>query len=117
MSETFSQGLLIAGLGMGLVFAMILALWGIMVLLVRLTNPKKKEILPVDGEAAGEADILADSLQGKQKLAAATAVACALKLEQAKRLPLNAKSSMPSQWLINGRLQQMLIHANRGRRS
>lgn len=116
MSETFSQGLLITGLGMGLVFAMILALWGIMVLLVRLTNPKNKEVLPVEGETAGEAAILADSHQEKQKLAAAAAVAYALKLEQAKQLPLNAKPAMPSQWLINGRLQQTLIHA-RGRRS
>lgn len=116
MSETFSQGLLIAGLGMGLVFAMILALWGIMVLLVRLTNPKNKEVLPVEGEAAGEAAILADLLQEKQKLAAATAVACALKLEQTKQLSINAKPTMPSQWLINGRLQQTHIHA-RGRRS
>ena len=42
MGETILQGLSITGLGMGLVFLMIIALWGIMVLLVRLTNRPEK---------------------------------------------------------------------------
>ena len=46
MIETLKQGLLITVTGMGIVFAMILVLWGIMVLLVRLTNrPEAEEVV------------------------------------------------------------------------
>ena len=43
MIETLKQGLLITVIGMGIVFAMILILWGIMVLLVKLTNRPEAE--------------------------------------------------------------------------
>ncbi len=39
----FNQGLLITAIGMGLVFVMIFALWGIMALLVKLTNKPEAE--------------------------------------------------------------------------
>ena len=41
MTNILLQGLAIAGIGMGLVFLMILALWGIMALLVLLTTRTK----------------------------------------------------------------------------
>ena len=41
--STISQGLLITAVGMGLVFIMILALWGIMALLFKLTNKPETE--------------------------------------------------------------------------
>jgi len=44
MLETLRQGLIITGIGMGLVFLMIFALWGIMALLVFLTNPREKKV-------------------------------------------------------------------------
>jgi len=42
MSE-IQQGLLIAAIGMGLVFAVILFLWGLMALMMRLTSSSKSE--------------------------------------------------------------------------
>jgi len=42
MSE-IQQGLLIAAIGMGLVFAVIVFLWGLMALMMRLTSGKKVE--------------------------------------------------------------------------
>ena len=42
----FNQGLLITAIGMGLVFVMIFALWGIMALLVKLTNKPEAEEEP-----------------------------------------------------------------------
>ena len=55
MAEALLQGLSITGLGMGLVFLMIIALWGIMALLVRLTN-RPAEV--VESEEAETQEIL-----------------------------------------------------------
>ena len=82
-----TQGLIIAGIGMGLVFIAILALWGLMVVLVRITaeRPKKAapsktetaEAIPADTPAA-----IATSDNKKLHLAAAAAVAIALQMKQ-----------------------------------
>ena len=72
-----NQGLLITVFGMALVFVMILALWGIMVLLVKLTNkaePEEEE--PIDESAITEPAPASDQ---NGALAAAIAVAYALK--------------------------------------
>ena len=52
MIETLKQGLLITGIGMGLVFVMIFLLWGIMALLVWLTNPREKDSDEPDADEA-----------------------------------------------------------------
>jgi|GEM_PF-3913028 len=43
MSE-LQQGLVIAAIGMGLVFAIIIFLWGLMALMMRLTSREKNEV-------------------------------------------------------------------------
>jgi len=43
MSE-IQQGLLIAAIGMGLVFAIIIFLWGLMALMMRVTSREKSEV-------------------------------------------------------------------------
>ena len=48
MIDILKQGLVITGIGMGLVFVMIFVLWGIMALLVWITNPKEKKVKKVE---------------------------------------------------------------------
>ncbi|MFZ3071243.1 MAG: OadG family protein [Anaerolineaceae bacterium] len=117
MTEAINQGLTITGLGMGLVFAMILALWGIMALLVRLTNRK-----PEEDKKLEDADTPSEQASGEvslnmQKQAAAVAVVYALALAHSgKTQSASAKPSTGSQWLSSGRLQQTLRNSNRGRK-
>jgi Na+-transporting methylmalonyl-CoA/oxaloacetate decarboxylase gamma subunit len=96
---------------MGLVFLMILALWGIMALLVLLTTrttPSKIETTGQTSEMPAEAHHKAE--------AAAAAVAFALAQEQSRRqLELKAGMVPTSQWLLTGRLQQ-INQGIRGRR-
>ncbi len=131
MSEILKQGLIITGIGMGLVFVMIFLLWGIMALLVWLTNPrekavKKSEAIQLEEQeaeavavvaavAAGqEAEAEADE-DGLQKLAAAIAVAFALKQPRPQSLLQDVNPSIQSSgWLSVGRAQQLLSR-NRGR--
>ena len=111
MTNILLQGLAIAGIGMGLVFLMILALWGIMALLVLLTTrttPSKIETTGQTSEMPAEAHHKAE--------AAAAAVAFALAQEQSRRqLELKAGMVPTSQWLLTGRLQQ-INQGMRGRR-
>ncbi len=70
MPENLTNALLITFIGMGLVFAAIILLWGVMAVLVRLAADREK---PADNqEAQGPAE-----LEGKKR-AAAAAVALAL---------------------------------------
>lgn len=79
--EPIEQGLLIAGIGMGLVFLMIIALWGIMAGMVAIFKQKEKpetveemsEVVP-----AGEAEPGSLAQTSQFQLAAAVAVAYAL---------------------------------------
>ncbi len=111
MTNILLQGLAIAGIGMGLVFLMILALWGIMALLVLLTTrttPPEMETAEQPSELPAEAEHKAE--------AAAAAVAFALAQEQSRRrLELKAGTVPTSQWLLTGRLQQ-INQGMRGRR-
>lgn len=83
-----TQGLIIAGIGMSLVFIAILALWGLMVVLVRITAERPKKAAPSKTEeatAAAPADApaaIATSDNKKLHLAAAAAVAIALQMKQ-----------------------------------
>ena len=111
MTNILLQGLAIAGIGMGLVFLMILALWGIMALLVLLTTrttPPEMETAEQPSELPAEGEYKAE--------AAAAAVAFALAQEQSRRqLELKAGMVPTSQWLLTGRLQQ-INQGIRGRR-
>lgn len=84
------QGLLIAGIGMGLVFVVIIFLWGLMALMMRVTSGKKKvsveEVLPTvsDEPLLPEMQDLESS-----RRAAAAAVAVALMNAQTRQQTLS----------------------------
>jgi len=111
MTNILLQGLTIAGIGMGLVFLMILALWGIMALLVLLTTrtkPPEVEAVEQPAEPPTETDYKAE--------AAAVAVAFALTQARARQqIKQKAGAAPTSQWLLTGRLQQ-INQGIRGRR-
>ena len=84
MSE-FQQGLLIAAIGMGLVFVIIIFLWGLMALMMRVTSREKKE------DAAGTTSELSEIKQSTDvpsnvhhRRAVAAAVAVRFALETTK---------------------------------
>jgi Na+-transporting methylmalonyl-CoA/oxaloacetate decarboxylase gamma subunit len=119
MGEVFNQGLLITGIGMGLVFVMILILWGIMALLVKLTNRPEDDS---DDDGEEEALVLAydspESSGDQSPLAAAIAVAAALEADSSflafKPRP-SASANSDSAWLTAGRTQQLYSNTIRGR--
>ena len=112
-----NQGLLITVFGMALVFVMILALWGIMVLLVKLTNKTEpeEEVEPIEESAITE-PAPASNQQGA--LAAAIAVAYALKSQETSSAYAprpDAGESKENPWLTAGRTQQLYSNTIRGR--
>ncbi len=115
MSDLFLQGLMITGLGMGLVFIMIVALWGIMVLLVRLTNQEKP--IPTSQEVLEKQDIPEPTTPNdNKKRAAAAAVAYALSFRRETDKFTGNAAQTQSQWTSVGKLQQTLKHSSRERR-
>jgi Na+-transporting methylmalonyl-CoA/oxaloacetate decarboxylase gamma subunit len=91
------QGLLIAGIGMGLVFVVIIFLWGLMALMMSLTSGKKKmaaeEALPAQTDEPLVPELA--NAEG-QRRAAAAAVAVSLALAASgggKRLPAAAQDA------------------------
>ena len=116
MVEILKQGLLITVVGMGIVFAMILILWGIMVLLVRLTNrPEEKETAEVSAVSLPEP--VAETAPGDASaLAAAIAVAYAQSTKPKTVFASDTQSIQTgSTWLAAGRAQQIARQTNRGR--
>ena len=111
-----NQGLLITAFGMGLVFLMILALWGIMVLLVKLTNkPEAEEEAPLAEAILSEpVAVLANDPKGA--LAAAIAVAYALESQASTvAFPPQSSTSAENAWWTAGRTQQLYSNTIRGR--
>ncbi len=82
MNPTMTSALWITLIGMGLVFIAILALWGMMALLVRLTPEREaaEESEEIAGEAApeGESPVSEPAARTRKSRAAAAAVAVAL---------------------------------------
>lgn len=116
MMTTFNQGLLITAIGMGLVFLMILALWGIMALLVKLTNrPETKEEEP---DTAADPKELNQAPAGDPNAALAAAIAVAYALQSHVSASVFQPASRPSAenaWLNAGRTQQLYTQTIRGR--
>lgn len=75
MSEGLAIALAIAVVGMGLIFGVILVLWGFMALLVRST--------PGKGHDAGQKEYVAEDEMSLKRQAALAAVAVALARQQA----------------------------------
>jgi Na+-transporting methylmalonyl-CoA/oxaloacetate decarboxylase gamma subunit len=124
MIDILKQGLVITGIGMGLVFVMIFVLWGIMALLVWITNPKEKKVKKVEvleeiDQDPAELDVPSIVLveeEEYQRLAASIAVAYALKRPRPQSFSPAAQVEQSSGWLSVGRTQQLLSR-NRGRNS
>ena len=77
--SVIQQGLLIAGIGMGLVFAVIIFLWGLMALLLKVTSGKNQSAItesePIENDPALIPEI---AVTEGQRRAAAAAVAVQL---------------------------------------
>lgn len=116
MIETLKQGLLITVTGMGIVFAMILVLWGIMVLLVKLTNRPEAEETVEEAATALPEPVAAATSGDASALAAAIAVAYALSAKPKTAFAADTQSIQTgSTWLAAGRAQQVARQINRGR--
>ncbi len=116
MIETLKQGLLITVIGMGIVFAMILILWGIMVLLVKLTNRPEAEEAVEETETVLPEPVAVSVTGDASALAAAIAVAYALSAKPKTAFAADTQSIQTgSTWLAAGRAQQVARQTNRGR--
>lgn len=113
------QGLLITAIGMGLVFAVIIFLWGLMALMMRVTSRKKNgdEQKPVieETDAPLVPEMQAAESQ-RRAAAAAVAVALALAASQTHRLRGHAKDNRQglSPWQVVHRLRQFQQRNSRG---
>ena len=116
------KGLIISAIGMGLVFVLIIILWGIMALLVKLTAKFKtnsEEEFPLEDTIAVQtaATPAEDNAQLAAALAAATVVAMTLKAKKAPVRKIQTSSpvlgSSSNGWLNAGRVRQIL--AGKGR--
>ncbi|HEY9122544.1 MAG TPA: OadG family protein [Brevefilum sp.] len=84
MSE-FQQGLLITAIGMGLVFAVIIFLWGLMALMMRVTSGRKQEQNSLEEPPAMDAPVMPEIQKTeaqRRAAAAATAVGIALSVQK-----------------------------------
>jgi Na+-transporting methylmalonyl-CoA/oxaloacetate decarboxylase gamma subunit len=99
MNETFIQSLQITALGMGLVFAAILLLWGLMGLLTTITADRRTD-------STEEAPVMDDDLKAR---AAAVAVAIALAAQEASpaRTLCEPPTAIVSAWQLGMRTRQM----------
>jgi Na+-transporting methylmalonyl-CoA/oxaloacetate decarboxylase gamma subunit len=88
MAETLNIALLITAIGMGLVFAAILLLWGVMALLVRLTSDRAPAAEAASAQAAADAAAGSDLELRRQAAAAAVALALATAKPELSEFPL-----------------------------
>ncbi|MFH1447084.1 MAG: OadG family protein [Chloroflexota bacterium] len=120
MCELMQTGWLITGIGMGLVFAVIITLWGLMALLMKLTSREKKTKLGNDAESnLPIATVLLQEDQNHfQKKAAAAAVAIGLGLIQSIQSSpqINKQNTEINTWQAVTRARQLQNQIIRGRR-
>jgi Na+-transporting methylmalonyl-CoA/oxaloacetate decarboxylase gamma subunit len=111
MQELINQSLLITGIGMGLVFLVILFLWGLMELLVKSMQDKPKPLSKETVAALDDHDI--PKSEDHKQLAAALAVSAAL-MQRAASLKIQAASqptSRTSNWQSVLRAAQRSQHS------
>ena len=118
MNEVIQQGLMITAIGMGLVFAVIIFLWGLMVLLVRVTTPKSTdEPVEEDVDDGGTADPVTEmAAVEKQRCVAAAAVAVGMAIALSKPITRGAQAQLGtmSPWQSVHRSQQLVGQRKRG---
>lgn len=93
-TELVRQGLMIAAMGMGLVFVVIIFLWGLMALLMRLTSCKGAptvETLATELADSGPAAEINKMARQRQAAAAGTAVSLALAADHKRRTALSRR--------------------------
>ncbi len=118
-SEVITQGLLIAAIGMGLVFVVIIFLWGLMALLMRLTSGREESSTETMQTEELESDLAPAFEQTEhQRRAAAAAVAVSLAAASGrKKAPVSSKQSTRgdvSPWQAFHRLRQVNPKERRG---
>jgi len=108
----FQQGLLITAIGMGLVFAVIIFLWGLMALMMRVTS-RESQVEDQSGdnplsEVADEPGVKTAERK-KRAAAAAAAVGMAMARRQPKTsdMKLGDKKGVLSPWQTVHRLRQI----------
>jgi sodium pump decarboxylase gamma subunit len=118
-TELISQGLMIAAIGMGLVFVVIIFLWGLMALLMRLTSSKEKpEADKITPELTDSALAPEVEQTEAQRRAAAAAVAVSLALAAFRKTASGPASTAPgrelSPWQAFHRSRQTNPEQRRG---
>ncbi len=107
MTEVLNQGLIIAAIGMGLVFLALILLWGLMALMAKIPAEKKSEKQEPSEEvsmAIPEVEIVPAS--DVRKKAAAVAVAAALVLQKSAVFLKPGSPHAASSWLVTRRSSQ-----------
>lgn len=97
--STLQQALMITLIGVGLVFAVLFVMWGLMAALVRVTTPRPVAEAPAAEEAA--AMIAGDVARGAARRRAAlvgVAVALAMEAERSIAPPLSPAQGAISPW-------------------
>ncbi len=118
MSE-IQQGLLITAIGMGLVFAVIIFLWGLMALMLRVTSRREEAAEQVVSPLARD-DVLVPEMQMAegQRRAAAAATAVGLAIAAAKsgglKKPERDQPGGLSPWQAVHRTRALEQHKTRG---
>lgn len=113
------QGLLIAAIGMGLVFAVIIFLWGIMALMMRVTSSKKEQEQEAVESAEVDAPLVPEmqTAEGQRRaVAAAVGVGIALarsKAQKTRGRTQNGDGGM-SPWDAFNRTRQLQHKNTRG---
>ncbi len=98
-----TQGLIIAGIGMGLVFVAIVFLWGLMDVLVKVTTEKTKE----EKDDGAQGDMIATETGDPNRLRKVAAVAVAIAMSMKKQHPVikPQESNSISPWQAARRTQ------------
>lgn len=113
--NNIQTGLMITAIGMGLVFGMIMVLWGMIVLLVKWTTKKASpETVEVEVDNS-ESVVIAQPNDYKQK-AAAAAVAFAL-AQPTERQASHISSDEINLWQASTRVKQIQNQTRRGHHS
>ncbi len=109
MTEVLNQGLLIAAIGMGLVFLALILLWGLMALLGRIPANKEEDAVATEvvvESTATDATVSASPDQSLRIKAAAAAVAVALGLQKTAAMAAPKSPNAVSSWLVSRRSGQ-----------
>lgn len=110
--SVIEQGLLITGIGMGLVFVVIIFLWGLMALMMRLTSGKKPKAAEEAPPTQADEPLLPElgnAESQRRAAAAAVAVSLAMTMSGGKKLQLAAQNDRGnlSPWQAVHRARQL----------